>query len=230
MRKPYLLPIVILSLALGSGCAVRVSQTREKPTALSYSAYEGSIDRGVGRLRRLAVLQPQYIFIHDGKRIEREEAAASGLMLNSSLNLLKDWKGYELELYCAPPGASLDALYGWAEEATFETAPPSETKELISALGRQCAADGVLVLRGYQKPPSTWVVALTILSASLTWPLLLIESDGQLKADIIEVQSGRLVWRSRQGMTDPSKPLKGIDVESFLWPLESAVPAVLITE
>jgi hypothetical protein len=234
--------VALMVLALGSGCSAKVTQTREKVTPTSYNDYQSNVKRSVGLLRRLLVLPPQYTYIHNWKRRPEMEASQSTLMREGATGFLRDWKGYEIIPYPeiqdtggkeAPPAQSqpdpgLKTFYEWAENSEVDAPPPAEVKNLVSDLSRRFGADGVLVLQGFQRPPSTWTAVSTILTASLTWPLLFIEMKGKLRANIYEASSGRIVWRSRMGLFDASKPIRREEIERLLGSLENAAPAALI--
>ena len=240
--KPAVALVSLMVFVLGPGCSPQTTQTREIVTPSTYGDYKSSLNRSVGLLRRLLVLPPQYIYLHNGKRQPEKEAGSSTLMLVGATAFLRDWKGYEiitaseiqkpggngLPRAQSQPDPALKPLYEWAMSSEVDSSPPAEVKDLVADLCRRFGADGVLVLQGFQKPPSTWNVATTMLTASLTWPLLLLEMKGGLQAHIYEGTGGGIVWRSSLRLFDPSKPISLGEVEKLLGSVENAVPAALI--
>ena len=148
-------------------------------------------------------------------------------MATVATSCLRDWKQYEV-VEPANDGLDYKSLYDWADISPVDAVPPANDINLLTMLGERYHADGILVLQGYQKLPSTWNVALTVATASLSWPLLLAEAKGELKADLLESASGRLVWKSRLKLFDPSKPVTATEVTQLIGPIENAVPAALV--
>jgi hypothetical protein len=232
----------LMVLALGSGCSAKVTQTREKVTPSSFHDYQSSVDRSVGLLRRLLVLPPQYTVIHILNRKPEIDASLSTAMREGATSFLRDWKGYEIIQYrqpqdkggqWAPPAQSqpdpgLKTIYEWAENAEVDAPPPAEVKNLISDLSRRFGTDGVLVLQGFHKAASPLLVASAILTVGLAMPLALMDAKWELKADIFEASSGRIIWRSRLKLLDASKQFPRAEVERILGSLENAAPAALL--
>jgi len=240
IRKIILILCTIESLFLG--CATKSQQTKETVSPTSYKIYKSTISRSVGKLRRLVIMPANYIFIHDGKREPNKEAIASEHMFDWAAQFLHDWRGYEVFGYKEPNTGltedlssslttnedSLKELYDWVDKSKVDLKLPEKLYKFIESAGSQSKADGILVLQGYQKPPSSWVVLSVILSASLTWPLLFVDMEGELKAEIIGVHTGCLLWKSRMSLFDASKQLTQGEFNRLLNPIENAVPLVLI--
>jgi hypothetical protein len=236
--------VALMVLALGFGCSPKTTQTQEKVTPSSYDNYQSNVKRSVGFLRRLLVVPPQFTLINFWNRKPEMDASLSTAMREGATGFLRDWKGYEIIPYRqiqdkggqeAPPAQSqpdpgLKTIYQWAENSEVDAPPPAEVKNSVLDLSRRYGADGVLVLQGFVRPPHSWIVASTILTASLTWPLLFIDQKSELKAHIYEASSGRIVWRSRVNCISPRKPFPRAEVERLLGSLENAAPAALINK
>lgn|GEM_PF-5825471 len=214
-----------------AGCTATIEKSSEKITPSSYSSYTGSKGCQIGLLRRLLMLPPQYIYMHNGKRQPEEEKIAKTTLRKATLDFLENFRGYEVviqeESIQGPTDSATNLLFDWVEKGLIGVQPPTEVQTAVSTLSGQNKADGLLLVRGFQKPPSTWNVAAVCLTASLSWPLLLMEQKGYLSADIIEASSGRIVWRIRSPMLDASKPLSATQIQELLGSLERAVPEAL---
>ena len=233
--------VALMVLALGSGCSAKVTQTREKVTPSTYNDYQSNVNRSVGLLRRLLVVPPQFTLINFWNRKPEMEASQRTAMREGATDFLRDWKDYEIIQYRqiqdkggqeapeaqSPPDPELKPIYEWAENSEVDASPPAEVKNLISDLSRRFGTDGVLVLKGFHKAAHPLFVPAAILTVGLAMPLALMDAKLELKAHIFEASSGRIVWRSRIGLFDASKPIRQ-EIERLLSSLENAAPAALI--
>ena len=182
--------------------------------------------RSVGRLRRLVLVQPQYTYILDEKRKPKWEAKARQVMGEWAGQFLKNWRGYEIIYFedlklisttgstasCADDKILWQSLFVWADTSPIDAVPPQNLIKLIKDISEQIAVDGILVIQGYQELPKSWFGS----------------GKADIKADILESATGRLVWKSRLTRLSPSRPLEQQEVKALLAPVEFAVPLVLI--
>jgi hypothetical protein len=230
--KPLIALISFLVLVLSPACSPKVTQTRSRLTPSSYQDYQSSVPRSVGLLRRLVILPPHCVYIHNGKRQPDQEAQYCADIMTKASSFLRDWKGYDIILYPGnrTPGRiassqvleqadpALPSLFNWLENYDRHATVPPEVKTFMADLQRRFGADGVLVFRGFRRPSSTWNKAAAVLTASLTWPLLFLEEKDELQIYLFESSTGDLVWHC----------LGWSDVERSLASLENAVPAALL--
>lgn len=218
------------------GCSTTVETARGRVAPVSYSTYTGTKEYGIGLLRRIAILPPQYVYMHDGKRQPAKEAEATDFVQMTSVDFLQNWRGYEVikpEESMVPGGVpalsetDLKSLYDWMGSTPIGSALAGHVRDTIDVAIGEAKVDGIMLFRGFQQPPSTWNVALVILTASMSFPLVLAESRGELEAAIIERSSGCLVWRSKKPMYNASQPLSNHEIHVLLDSLERAVPAAL---
>ena len=221
-----------LVLAVNPACSPKVTESRSQITPSSYEAYQSRVPRSVGLLRRLVILPPHYVYMHNGKRQPEKEAPYRARIMTEASAFLRDWKGYDVIPYPEnqTPGRieipqvmgqadpALPSLFNWLEHYNLNATVPPEVKTLIADLHRRFGADGVLVFRGFRRPFSTWNFATCLLTASLTWPLLFLEEKDELQIYLFESATGDVVWSCRGNS----------DVERSLASLENAVPAALI--
>ena len=225
--------ITLLVLVVNPACSPTITQTREQITPASYQDYQSDVPRSMGLLRRLVILPPQFVYVHNYKRQPEKEAQCCARMLTQASAFLRDWKGYEIILYYenqtpgrteisqvpGQPDPSLQPLFEWTKISKSSSSTPADVKTLVANICRPVGADGLLVLQGYKRPFSTYNFALCMLTASLTWPLLFVEEKEELQAHIFEAATGNLVWSCRQ---------KYCNEEQLFSSLENAVPAALI--
>lgn len=226
--------VSFLVLVINPGCSPKVTQSQSQIKPSSYEYYKSSVPRSVGLLRRLVILPPHYVYMHNGKRRPDKEAQYRAQIMTKASVFLRDWKGYEIISYPENqasgridipqvPGQAdpaLQSLFNWLEKYYLNSTVPDEVKTFISDLHSRFGADGVLVFRGFQRPSSTWNKAAAILTASLTWPLLFLEEKDELQIYLFESSTGDVVWSCR-GYSDAERSLSS---------LENAVPAALITK
>lgn len=126
---------------------------------------------------------------------------------------------------------SLNALADWAENSADGEAPPERIVNLVQRIGGALALDGLVVIQGYHRHPNiTTGLILVPFYGVFALPLVPLEERSQVTADIYEVTSGRIVWRSRitGGVGNVYRLL---DRSGRLFAqLEHAMPAVLLGE
>ncbi|HSQ83545.1 MAG TPA: hypothetical protein VLM43_02375, partial [Desulfobacterales bacterium] len=71
---------------------------------------------------------------------------------------------------------------------------------------------GIVVIQGYQELPKFWFST----------------NKSEIKVDILESATGRLVWKNRLNRISPGRPLEQQEVKNLLAPVEFAVPFLLI--
>ncbi|MFC1896221.1 hypothetical protein ACFL0Q_06120 [Thermodesulfobacteriota bacterium] len=151
-------------------------------------------------------------------------------LTEKATNYLSHWKGYEavnLNTDSQSPNERLLAkhdidryfmeLSDWSEKPENYEVPSDHIFNIVSELGRPYKADGVLIISGTRKLPSNAKVMSVVLSASLLWPILLVDTGDSFEGSIYEVPSGRIIWNVRDA------PSMGAILEE----LESAVPEVM---
>jgi len=237
-------PTVALSVLCVACSATKWQQPGEiRPS--TYQMSEERIKRSVGKLRRLAITPIRYEHVKDGTRVPDKELPVTREWSSMALSHLRDWKGYEvapLELYddMYPQklgrsrdeiDRSLEALAKWAKDSPDGEPPPAEVVSTVNGIGRALNTDGLVIVQGFRREPSTWNVALVILSASLTWPLLAVEGYFEMRADLYEVETGRIVWRHRISErridVDDHWPPRSA-MQQLFDPIEQALPRALI--
>ena len=126
-----------------------------------------------------------------------------------SANYLVHTKGYELAALQAGTSTTsskamhedsenhVRVLLSWAAESPDGADPPDKVVAGAKTLGDLANVDGILLLQGWGKALSDEAILTVILTASLAWPILIAGTKVSLSADLYEVSSGRIVWRSR---------------------------------
>lgn len=242
------LALVATIVFLFSACSAHVWEDPGTITPVSYQRLEGRIERSVGKLRRLLLVPARY---REGKQwfadapgsstVDKEDAVSRELT-SAALRVLSEYKGYEvipLHLYedMSPErlGVSaeelekqIEALAEWARSSGDGQASPEQVARIVSSIGRPFNADGILIIQGSRRY-ANFTTLLTILTASLTWPLIFLEGKEELRADVYEVSTGKIVWRRiRTGpIAWPDLPPL---VADLFRELEHAVPRALIQE
>ncbi len=164
--KSIIALVSFLVLVLNPACSPKVTQSRSQITPSSYEDYKSSVPRSVGLLRRLVILPPLYVYMHNGKRQPEKEAQYRTQVMTKASAFLHDWKGYEIipypenqtpgriEIPQVPGQAdpALQSLFNWLEKYDLNSTVPAEVKTFISDLHRRFGADGVLVFRGFRRP------------------------------------------------------------------------------
>ena len=187
-----------------SACGGKTWHTTGPVTPTTYHGIDAPIERSVGKLRRLALLPVKVdvtLALFKGAfSKERTRAVAESLAATwgtGSAGYLSAAKGYEvirLEGH-GEDHAALASLAAWAMDAGRDQTPPPELAQATAALARRLSVDGFLVVRGLQRSPNVTSV-LALLTASLSWALIPLESRQEYRGVIVEGASGRLVWRA----------------------------------
>ena len=242
MRPARRIVAFLLACAFSTvSCAQHLWSTPRELTPSSYQrALPGAV-RSVGRLRRVLLPLPRCEIVRDRKRLGSEEHELALTLRDLTLAELRDERGYDVVLpeVLIPveerPGLSeeelaslVDLASRWALESADGAQPPEEVAAAVRRLAGAWNADGVLLLQVHQRYASTWNVVLVILTASLSWPLLLIEARSETRADLFEAASGEIVWRrSRREIDRRSSDELVSDVVA---PIETALPAAMVVK
>ncbi len=239
--------ILILSACfLLTACASsNVWQTNSKLTPRSYNSYPENSRLSTGLLRRLLIMPVQFetligdkpFFQHrswwshtDSELGYSSDEEVSRRYLETAVDYLANWKGYEIIRLNPTDTAERHALFtsleieniakdlmSWSEKPVDYETPAKNIIRITSKLGSATKADGILMISGVNKLPSDAKVAAVVLSASLLWPILFIDTGISFKAHIFEVNTGKVVWASSGA---PSIPL-------LFEKLENAIPKVM---
>lgn len=232
--------LVAALVALSSACSHRVWEDRMGVSPISYKVPQGQDVRSVGSLRRLVIAPIRF---QEGKNIwhwsgsrTTQEAIIQRSLLGQATNHLSRDKGYDaipLEVYedmypqvlgLSPEGMLqyMDLLAEWALESSDGEAPTAEIVNIVTKIGRPLNMDGLVIIQGATRHPNITSI-LAVLTASLSWPLIFLEGKVELQADMYEVASGRIVWRSK--VRDASgEDLRGWMIGRLFEELEPAVP------
>lgn len=230
-------------LLLCSACSSAVWQDSRDISPISYQISEEHIERSVGRLRRLAIAPvrfKQHVDVWDSyfsseKRESRRagrEAEKEIALFSKTVNQLTEEKGYEvvpftlyediltekLKWSTEQVHQHLGVLADWAQTSSDGEESPEDIINIVSKIGHALNVDGLLMIQGFQKPPNvTKTLMLVPFYGVFAIPFMFVEGDAGIRADIYEVSSGRIVWRSSKGGGD-----RGLFSE-----LENAIPKVL---
>jgi hypothetical protein len=240
------------------GCAsTNVIVSSPTVTPITHRPDDGSVQRSVGLLRRLAVLPLQLdVTPQNPKRCAGPcdwEELRSGLAHNV-VDYLATWRGYEVVTLdpLVPSRLAVDLTVGELEErvgrlTTFadqrSSDPPSEElAEMVRDLGTRTGVDGIVILHGktttlsWMEVAAAFPLALSGYGLLAAIPVEMARLGTRLEADIFEVATGRLVWTSVfSAGVDPlsSKPGRptAFDANAIVTklfdPIEPALPAAL---
>lgn len=243
MRRVFRYGALLLFLFC-QGCSSHFWQVSRDITPISYQAAEEGVKRTVGKLRRLVILPVRYErnrVIFEGNPTEGQKKGTARTVLLKVKEHLVDWKGYEvvlLEMYediypeklgLTPDAVAKDiaALTDWARSAADGQPPPPEISAMAAEIGRPLNCDGVLVIQGHSRFCNAGYIA-TLLTASLAWPVWWACNDYEIRADLFEVATGRIVWRSMVSQFDDLWEKPEFAVGSAFSRLEPALPAAVI--
>ncbi len=218
-------------------CSPKVWQDSREITPISYRVSELQSGKSVGKLRRLAILPIVFDWnynIVEGRPSEVDENLYKRALLYRAKYILRGQKGYEViepeiyeDVYAEKLGISEDemgdinnGLTAWAKTSENGALPPESIRSMVSKLGRSLNADGLLVIQGHSHFCNAGFV-MTVLTASLAFPVLMICNDYELRADVFEVASGRIVWRNVIHGLDE----RDLVIESLFFSIEEATPA-----
>jgi len=92
-------------------------------------------------------------------------------------------------------------------------------------------ADGILLIQGINNPSGTALNVLTVATIFATAPLAIANSKFFIEADVIEVATGRVVWRNRhhehQMLFEDEPRWLSLYGSLLLKPIEPAIPKAL---
>lgn len=241
-RSRVLAAIALVSLLMG--CAPW--QTQQVVTPSSYQHSRAQVERSVGQLRRLAVLQIQQQAprdCHAGSAGETRFTAAPQEVL---VQQLTQEKGYEVvvpDIEDLPPGLAFNPEAFLSEAAqwhvTDETAPVGPaTRQLLDHLRQSARADGLLVLRVANTCANAdrklrGFMSVMTLGLHAKWPdPRTLDLYSACTAWIYETAKTRLVWQHGITQCTPALPFPGgamrqAAIHELLAPLETAVPRIL---
>lgn len=233
---------VILSAPL-SGCAPW--QTQEAVTPSSYQHSRAQVERSVGKLRRLAVLQIHQQApseCHAGSAGEARFTAVPDEVLDQQL---RHDKGYEVivpDLLAVAQTTSFRSEAFLAEATQWQVSDETAkvgptTRQLLDHLRQRERADGLLVLRVASTCENAdrrlrGLLSVMTLGLHAKWPEpRTLELFSDCTAWIYESAKARLVWQHRITQCDPTLPSRGLmkrtELRELLAPLETAVPRIL---
>lgn len=237
----------LTAIALGSqlaGCAPW--QTQQVVTPSSYQHSRAQVERSVGQLRRLAVLQIQQQAPRDCHAGSDGEAHFTAVPEEVLVRQLTQEKGYEVvvpDIAGLPPSLALNPQAFLSEavqwHVTDETAPVGPaTRQLLGHLRQSKQVDGLLVLRVSSTCANAdrklrGFMSVMTLGLHAKWPdPRTLELYSACTAWIYETAKTRLVWQHGITQCDPAVPLRGgamrpTAFRELLAPLESAVPRIL---
>lgn len=230
----------VLVAGLLAGCTSQeVWQAESEISPISYSVPAETLDRTVGRLRRIAIIPGEFEI-----RAEWEEVDAAGFrsaFVSAATSFLTVERGYDVQALDPtnlPEGqdAALDGrLESCIQEVVARTKGPDRGSEssadaqtCVKRIGRFLNVDGLLVVGGARVSDRDWRFALTLLTASLAWPTLMAQEKIEASADLFEVSDGQLVWRSHFAKSAAEPTDLWVVVGLLLERLEPALPEVLI--
>jgi hypothetical protein len=242
MRRSSSIPRCALASALAglllcAGCGGKTWQTAQPVTPTTYERVGAPVERTIGKLRRLAVLPvkmdvtlPLFGGAFSEPRTRDAEARLAATWAGRTTAFLSGTKGYEIvPLEALGAGeAALSALADWAPDAEEDATAPPDTAAAVASLARRLGVDGFVAVRGLQRAPNASLV-LTILTASLTWPLIALENREAYRAAVVEAATGRVVWRARVWHASPflGGAARRLNPEDLFGRIEHAVPIVL---
>ncbi len=241
---------LVLIIGLLMGCTSQdVWQADIEITPISYEVPGETLDRTIGMLRRLAIIPGKFESRADnghdppidnsGKDVSAENLRSTFIF--EATNFLTNERGYDVQPldpsnFSEPQDATLEGflqtcsedLIAWADEPDLRRASPVQVESCVKRIGSSLKVDGLIVIGGSRVSDRDWRFALTLLTASMAWPTLMAQEQIEASANLFEVSSGRIVWRSRfsKSAAEPTAPRVAV---GFLFEdLEHALPEVLI--
>jgi hypothetical protein len=229
----------VLICLLLSGCSQQTtSQDPRQVKSMSGEISREEIKRSVGSLRRLAVASVKYRYFRGAERIPELEDQTERNLLAEALKLAGS-KGYTvIPLYIYDDlipqkfnisqkefGENLDLLTDWAKNSSDGQAPTAEVINAVAKISRPLNVDGLLVVQGSTTEPSRGTVWGSMILAGPFFfylPPLLIRTYTELRADIYEVSTGRIVWRGQRRDSVDSLDVPRISLAELFVQLEAA--------
>jgi len=241
MRRSRVLALLLACAFLPLSCAEHLWSTPREVVPRSYQRALPGAPRSIGRLRRLILPLPRCEIVRDGKRLGSEEHGLAVRLRDLALAELRDERGYDVlppevllgaeerpDLSEEELASLVDRAARWALESPDGASPPEDVAAAVRRLAGAWNADGILLLQVHQRYASTWNVVLVMLTASLSWPLLVIEARSETRADLFEAASGEIVWRRSRREIDRSR--EDLLVGDVLAPIEPALPAAMVVK
>jgi hypothetical protein len=203
-------------------------------TPTTYQRVDAPIERSAGKLRRLALLPvkvdvtlPIFGGLFSKDRTRAVEAQLAKIWSVRSAMLLSEDKGYDIvpvEDDGSSP-AEFAALAAWAMGSGTDERPGPELARFAAAQAHRLQVDGFVVIRGLRRSPTVTTV-LTLLTASLAWPLIPFESREEFRGVIVEAATGRVVWRANawHAFFKIDEPPPPVAPQELFGSLEHALP------
>lgn len=243
--------ILLLIIGLLLGCTSQnVWQTGTEISPVSYELPGETLDRTIGRLKRLAIIPGEFNaersttfddVVNPPPNTKISAESLRSTFLSEAASFLSDERGYEVQFldplkFPDSDDATLgnrlencsDLLVTWAKTANGDDASPPEIESCVKRAGQALNVDGLIVIGASQKFDHGWRVVLTVLTASLAWPTLMTQAQIEASAAIFEVSSGQIVWRSRFSKSASELTAGSVVVGLLLENIEHALPEVLI--
>jgi hypothetical protein len=218
----------IIIFLLLSGCSHQVIWKHPgEPTGESKAVRTASKPARAD-LRRLVVAPVKYRYFRSaGDRNEELENQTAQALLSEAMKLARS-RGYaviplyiyediipqKFKLTQTGLGEYLYLLMEWAYNSFDGEEPTTEVREAAAKITRTLETDGVLVIQGSTTEPSHAAFWASLVLAGPFFPFALpfVQNQKELRADIYEAATGRIVWRGRgREATDIPRPsLAGI--------------------
>ena len=229
----HLLLGVVAAAVLCCGCSHNVWTTSRHISPTTYSLREIPISRSVGRLRRLALMPVSFRLERGGSADPSDESEELRLrqdIAEVARRFLVDWRGYEVVVVEDYVPDQLACMLEWASVSENDAVPPVQVTRVVGDLARRHQVDGVMLIQGQLRMLSDLGFAVILGTAGLAWPIVLpADSGGELRVDLFESDSGRIVWRSRgEDWVGDATLNFSLEVENLLDPLEHAVPRSMV--
>jgi hypothetical protein len=229
---------VMICLLL-SGCSQQtVWQDPRQLTPMSEDISKEGIKRSVGSLRRLAVAPVKYRYFRGAERIPELEDQTERNLLSEALKLVGS-KGYTVtplyiydDLILQKFNISqkkfreyLDLLTDWAKNSSDGQEPTAEVMNAVAKISDPLNVDGLLVAQGSTTEPSrSTVLGSMILAGPFFFylPPLFFRTHTELRTDIYEVSTGRIVWRGQRQDNPPALEVPRVSLAALFTQLEAA--------
>ena len=242
--------ILVLIVGLLAGCTSQDAwQTDIEIVPISYKVPAETLDRTIGKLRRLAIIPGEFeskadkvlgpLLGYPAKEVSVEYLRST--FISGATEFLSSERGYDVEPL-DPPNISerrigtlegfletcSEYLVAWADNPDLSGSSPVHVESCVKRIGRFLNVDGLIVIGGSRVSDPGWRAALTILTASLAWPTIYAQEKIEASADLFEVSSGRIVWRSRFSKSASESTAPRVALGFLFQNIEHALPEVLI--
>jgi hypothetical protein len=196
------------------------------------------IKRSVGTLLRLAVAPVKYRYFRGAERIPELEDQNERNLLSEALKVAGS-KGYTVtplyiydDLILQKFNISqkefreyLDLLTDWAKNSSDGEEPTAEVMNAVAGISHPLNADGLLVVQESTTEPSrSTVLGSMILAGPFFFylPPLFFRTHTELRIDIYEVSTGRIVWRGQLQDNPPALEVSSVSLAGLFVQLELA--------